>query len=443
MSSVLGQGTATADRPPPVDPGALPAGGNPAPPEKTEKKNECFGTQPGGDGPTVPQPQRDMNLPAAWQFTKGAGQIVAVIDTGVSRNPRLPGLIAGGDYVGTSDGTDDCDVHGTAVAGIIAAAQVPGEGFSGVAPEAQIIGFRQSSSLYQLEGRSKEQKEGDNADGYGNVGTMAAAVRRAVDMNATVINISEVACASNPLSDAALGAAVKYAYDRNVVVVAAAGNNDNERCKAGNPDVDPLHPTADPWTKVATYVSPAWYDDYVLTVGSVSNDGVPSSFTVAGPWVDVAAPGENYTSLDARGSGTAVGKTDDKGGIGAFTGTSFATPLVSGTVALIRAKYPQLTAQQVMDRVKATAHRPPGGWNPILGWGSVDPVAALTAELPTTAAAKEQTFRTEQLPVQAAPPPPDHRARNTALIGVGIIAVLLILGILASFPMRFTARRSD
>ncbi|EUA14717.1 subtilase family protein [Mycobacterium kansasii 732] len=79
----------------------------------------------------------------------GAGQRVAVIDTGVARHRRLLHLVGGGDYVSTGDGTRDCDAHGTVVAGIIAGtADSSADGFSGVAPEATVISIRQSSAKF-------------------------------------------------------------------------------------------------------------------------------------------------------------------------------------------------------------------------------------------------------------------------------------------------------
>ena len=67
-----------------------------------------------------------IDLPRAWDITTGSASItIAVIDTGVSRHPRLPNLVPGGDYVSTGDGMQDCDAHGTMVAGIL----------SGVAPD--------------------------------------------------------------------------------------------------------------------------------------------------------------------------------------------------------------------------------------------------------------------------------------------------------------------
>ncbi|TSE02238.1 type VII secretion-associated serine protease mycosin [Skermania sp. ID1734] len=422
--------------PPPIDASRLPADAAPAPPDPTEQRNTCFHTAVREPEPVVPAAQRWLNLEPAWRFTKGAGQLVAVIDTGVSRSPRLPGLIAGGDYVGTSDGTVDCDVHGTAVAGIIAASEADGDGFAGVAPQARIISLRQSSGLFDVAGRSPGQRDDQIADGYGNVATMASAVRHAADMGATVINISEVACSTAHINDAALGAAVQYAATvRNAVVIAAAGNTD--RCSAANPGPDPLHPNADPWDRITTAVSPARFDDYVLTVGSVDAHGAASKFTVAGPWVDVAAPGENIVSLDARGAGTATGKRDDKGNVAAFSGTSFAAPFVAGTAALVRARFPQLTAREVINRIAATAHKPAEGWNPYVGNGVIDPYAALTAEVaPTTASDSPRTLPSP--PAESA----DRSAQYLALGGSAAVAVLLGLGVLASLPLARASRRS-
>ena len=117
-----------------------------------------------------------------------------------------------------------------------------------------------------------------------------------------MINVSSVACVpvADALDDRALGAALAYAVDiKNVVVVAAAGNVGgpaNARTRT------PI-PPGPSWDTVKVTVSPAWYDDYVLTVGSVGPSGAPSQFSLAGPWVDVAAPGEEIVSLDPDGEG--------------------------------------------------------------------------------------------------------------------------------------------
>ncbi|WP_405167213.1 type VII secretion-associated serine protease mycosin [Nocardia sp. NBC_01499] len=436
------QGVAYADRPPPVDPGALPPGDPARPPTKTEHpaNTPCASTQQGGDGPATPLPQLALNLKRAWDFSRGEGQLVAVIDTGVTRHPRLPDLQAGGDYVADpGDGvSEDCDGHGTVVAGIIGAKPVAGQGFSGVAPEARILSIRQTSRFYETPGRQDKRPE-DPPDGYGDINALASAIRRAADMNASVINISLVLCVpgSTQPADNAVGAAVRYAtLERNSVVVVAAGNTD-KNCKAGNPDViNPLHPNSDPWKNVTTNVTPARFDDYVLTVGSINKDGAPSKFTVPGPWVGIAAPGEDIVSLDARSSGTITGIYDRDQNV-PLEGTSFAAPYVSGIVALVRARFPEMSAVDVIKRVEATAHAPAEGWNPYIGYGAIDPVAALTAETTKPLPPKRPTAPKQvQLAVPAPPTPPDNRARNVALIGSGTVALLLTLGLLASFPIR-------
>ncbi|MEV2218722.1 type VII secretion-associated serine protease mycosin [Nocardia vinacea] len=434
-------GVAQADRPPAVDLGLKPAGDPAAPLEKTERpaNSECAYVTPGGDGPTTPTEQRALDLDRAWTFSKGAGQKVAVIDTGVARHPRLPGLEAGGDFVANvGDGTEDCDGHGTLVAGLIAASHVDGQGFAGVAPEAQIMAIRQTSSRFQAEGRSREKSPEDFPDSYGKLDTLAMAIVRAADRGATVINISEVWCgADSPEADKKIGAAVRYAtLEKDVVVVVAAGNV-TDKCKGTNQVIDPINPTADPWSNVTYNISPARWDDYVLAVGSIDANGAPSKFTIPGPWLGVAAPGENMVSLNARGNGTGTAFTDVRGQMGAVTGTSFATPLVSGVAALVRARFPQLSAQQVIKRIQATAHAPAEGWSPYIGYGAIDPVAALTSEVPAQLPPKKPSQpKSQQLAVPAPPTPPDNRARNVALIGTGAIGGLLILGYLASFPIR-------
>ena len=283
FSVLAGAGGASSAVPSPIDPAMLPEDGPPAPPQPTEQRTLCVPAVAGGDGADIPRSQRDLGFDSVWPITRGAGQRIAVIDTGVSRHPRLPSLDGGGDYVGTSDGTDDCDAHGTVVAGLIAAQQVEGSGFSGAAPDAQIISIRQSSAAFSVAGQREDPAVAENSSGYGNVDTMASAVRHAADMGASVINISEVACkpAGDGISDQRLGAAIEYAtIAKNVVVVAAAGNVGSGGCKNQNPPPDPVDPLADPWKSVVTIASPAWYDDYVLTVGSVDPNGAASSFSL-------------------------------------------------------------------------------------------------------------------------------------------------------------------
>lgn len=129
--------TATAVAPPAIDPAAVPPDGPPTPPEPMKQGGYCprVGTLPDTDYRVQPRYLDMLNLPEAWQFGRGAGVTVAVIDTGVNPHPRLPNLIGGGDYVSDGDGLQDCDAHGTIVASLIAA--MPADGKTPLPPPRQ------------------------------------------------------------------------------------------------------------------------------------------------------------------------------------------------------------------------------------------------------------------------------------------------------------------
>ncbi|WP_054815786.1 type VII secretion-associated serine protease mycosin [Nocardia arizonensis] len=434
---------ALAVAPPKIDDGALGAAqalsGRPAPLEPTEQRQLCAEPVLRGSVPTeVPAAQRVLDLPSAWKFSRGAGQKVAVIDTGVNRHPRLPALEPGGDYVSDSDGTVDCDGHGTLVAGIIAARPSADDAFVGVAPDAEILSIRQLSLAYETKDRRGADKSPDQlrSDGYGSVLTLAAAVVRAVDMGATVINISEVACSSagSATADGSLGAAVKYAYERNVVVVAAAGN-----VESGGPCEN--QNSGSGWGSVGTIATPAWFTPYVLSVASVDPDGTPSALSLHGPWIGAAAIGRNIVSLDSKPGGTGlVDGVQTNEGVQPVDGTSFAAPYVAGLAALVRAKYPELSAGQVIERITRTAHAPGRGRDDAIGAGLVDPLAALTAPLPTEPIAAGAD-RGHPFAAPAPPPAPDPRPRRVAIIGSA--ALLATLGIGAALGFPFRTRRAD
>lgn len=442
-AAVLGAGVllpapgAAAVPQPAIDPGALGVAqalsGRPAPPEPTEQRAVC--AEPlltAGPPNEPPMAQQVLNLPAAWQFSRGAGQKVAVIDTGVNRHPRLPRLQPGGDYVSDSDGTVDCDGHGTLVAGIIGAQPNPGDAFAGVAPDAEILTIRQLSLAYEKKDNNNRDAPGKiSPEGYGSVLTLAAAVVRAVDMGATVINISEVACTQAGLdtADAPLGAAVKYAYDRNVVVVAAAGNLQSDgACRNQN--------SGSGWGSVATVASPAWFSPYVLAVASVDANGQASELSLHGPWVRVAAIGRNIVSLDSKPGGTGlVDGVQTTEGIRSVEGTSFAAPYVAGLAALVRSRFPELTAAQVMDRITRTAHGPGTGRDDRIGHGLIDPLAALTAELPAEpVGVGAAAARPIAAPVY--PPGPDPRQRWIAIAGSVVCLSGLAIGAALAYPFR-------
>ncbi len=422
---------AGAVTPPTVDYSLLPLPRPPAPPGPTVPTGACrfAAAAVHGGGPTQ---LTDVGIPTLRPLSRGSGQTVAVIDTGVARHRLLPRLVAGGDYVATGDGTQDCDGHGTIVAGIIAATPFDDapDAFGGIAPEAGIIAIRQSSNAFR-------RSDGRSGSGVGDVSTLAMAVRTAVDLGATVINISSVACvpAGDGIDDGALGAALAYAVDvKDVVVVAAAGNvGGSGQCAEQNPPPDPAQPGRPNWDAVNVVVSPSWYDDYVLTVGSVGLKGLPSPFTLAGPWVDVAAPGESVVSLSPDGEGlvdSAAGSIDAE----SLSGTSYAAPVVSGIAALIRARAPYLTARQVMRRIEDTAHHPSAGWDPFVGFGVVDPLAALSAD---GEAGGDVRTATPSVPQPVAVQPTDPAVRTVAFGGAAAcLAVATAALTLSAGPLR-------
>ena len=430
---------AAAVTPPVVDMSILPKPAAPAPPQLTEQQGQCAADIDRTLNSAAEDPLTALGLEDVWPLTRGAGQTIAVIDTGVSRHRLLPHLIPGGDYVSTGDGTADCDGHGTLVAGIIGASPETDGGFSGVAPDATIIAIRQSSNKFRA-------ADDTSSIGFGDVDTLAMAVRTAADTGATVINLSTVAClsADDAFDDRALGAALAYAVDvKNAVVVAAAGNvGSGGQCPEQNPTTDPLRPGVPNWSDVNTVVTPGWYDDYVLTVGSVGHDGAPSPFSLAGPWVDVAAVGEGIVSLDADGEGL-VDRLATSGGESPISGTSYAAPVVSGVVALLRSRSPELTARQVMQRIEDTARRPAAGWDPVVGHGTVDVVAAVSA-------GPESAPRSDTDPVQPLAMPtesPEHSAdfamRTAAACVVASISIVAMTASATRLRRRADAVSAD
>lgn len=368
-------------------------------------------------------------VPRLHNFATGRGQAVAVIDSGVNRNVRLPQLFGGGDYIMGQDGLSDCDHHGTLVAGIIAAQPSPADGFVGIAPDAAIISIRQASHAFEVDpSATKNQRE---AAAAASLTTLARAIVHAAALNATVINISETACEQvgkgTDLRELA-GALYYAAVVKDAVVVTAAGNLQGD-CQA-NPGPDPAHPDdSRGWGSVQTMSLPSLFTDFTLSVGGTTLWGYPYPVTMSGPWVGVAAPAVFVVSLDpATMDGQLVNSQPTKKGVEPIAGTSFSSANVSGLAALIRQKYPQLSAHQVIERIKRTAHPASQDVQALVGDGVVDPMAALTAPIDDSIPMVPDNIP----PVQAVPGPPpepaDNLARDVAWLSVGALLAVLFVG---------------
>ena len=302
-------------------------------------------SDPGEINTETPWHQRWLAPQRVWPFSTGARVRVAVIDSGTDSNhSQLAGRVTSGfDALRGAPGGDvDCVSHGTAVASIIAAGRQEGVGFHGLAPDATIIPIRVSE---------RNANEGAGAGGETVTGEVfARAIRRAVDDGADVINMSVTLY----YPDQDVENAVRYAVENDVVLVAAAGNQHQDGAR---PDPVPY---------------PAAYDG-VIGVGAIDQNGARIRQSQIGPYVDIVAPG-----------GAVVAATR-LFGHAAWDGTSFATPMVSATAALIRSAEPNLSAKEVTRRLLATADPARGDASRGYGSGVVNPYRAVTERLTTAA----------------------------------------------------------
>ncbi|MEU2573327.1 type VII secretion-associated serine protease mycosin [Streptomyces anulatus] len=318
----------------------------PALPAAAADSTQC--TFPSKNYPGRPWALQRVLLDEVWKQSTGKGVRVAVIDTGVDvRNKQLKPAVdtgAGRNFLpknlkaedgtkierGKENGTTDTVGHGTKVAGIIAAREMKGTGFTGLAPDATIIPLQQN-----------------DADGHGTTETLADAIRYATEKaGADIINISQdTADAVKP--SPALRQAVDNALAKDIVVVASAGNDG----LGGNVK--------------ETY--PASFDG-VLAVASSDRNNERAAFSQSGDFVGIAAPGVDMVS------------TVPGGGHCADNGTSFSAPYVAGVAALIKAKHPDWTQKQIVAQMQQTAERSVAGHDRLVGWGVVDPVRALTED---------------------------------------------------------------
>ena len=310
----------------------------------------------------------------------------------------------------------------------------PTDGFVGVAPAARILSLRQTSEAFQPVGARTDPNDPNSTQTAGSLRSLARAVVHAANLGAQVINISEAACyrVTRPIDEASLGAAIDYAVNvRGAVVVVAAGNTGQDCTQ--NPPPDPALP-ADPrgWKQVQTIVSPAWYAPLVLTVGGIGPNGQPSTFSMSGPWVGAAAPAETIIALGYDGA--PVNALQGQDGPIPVGGTSFAAAYVSGLAALLRQRFPDLSPAQIINRITATARHPGGGVDNYVGAGVIDPVAALTWDVPP--GPQTVPYRVKEIPAPVHIPPPD-RGPITWVVATGSgLALVLGIGVLARRALR-------
>lgn len=298
----------------------------------------------------------DYRIVDAWKQSTGSGVTVAVIDTGVDgTHPDLVDNVLEG-YDASGEGSPNGwqglgvePMHGTEVASLIAGhghnvsgipkiAGQPGKpaGVIGVAPDAKILPI----SLNMVSNAEKSIDE-----------QIPAAVRYAVDHGAQVINLS---IGSNKTTwPKSWDDAFAYAEEKGVVVVASAGNRGSGITQVGAPATIPG----------------------VLTVGGVdrqreaskgsSTQGISIGVTAPSNDMIAAAPGNKYMI---------------------WSGSSASAPLVSGLAALIKSKYPNLSAAQIIQRITESADDTgAAGRDPVYGFGIINPLMALDSSTPQDA----------------------------------------------------------
>ncbi|WP_433460037.1 type VII secretion-associated serine protease mycosin [Micromonospora sp. CA-248212] len=348
----------------------------------------------------TPWPQQRYDPARLAPLTTGAGVTVAVVDSGVDRaHPQLAGrVLPGADLLEPGgDGGQDCAGHGTGVASIIAAAPRPDVAFHGLAPAARILPVRVSEQQV-VQGRESGRTV--------SAGEFARAIRWAVDHDADVVNLSVVLYADDPQ----VRSAVRYAVERDVVLVAAVGN---------------LHDNGDPRPFPAAY-------DGVLGVGAIGADGARATFSQIGAYVDLVAPGsEVLVAAPAQGHQR-------------VEGTSYAAPFVAATAALLRAYRPELTATEVVERIVATADPAPGpGHGGGYGAGVLNPYRAVTETGGRPGGPRSAAALADDRADQAALARQARRAtaRDRALVAGAVIGVTAVAVVVLALVLPRGARR--
>lgn len=282
-----------------------------------------------------------MQAPAMWKVSTGKGITVALLDTGVIPSvPELTGkVLKGKNFVEPERGAHkDKDGHGTAMAMLIAGNGVNDQGVKGLAPDARILPLT-------VFGSSKES-------GTNSIPALVEAIRYAADSEAQIINMS-LAFEYYMIDDKErnqIQQAVDYAIERGKLLLAGTGNR-------GDKENDPAYPSASLG---------------VAGIGAIDKTITVTKFSVWGPQVALAAPGEDIP----------IRCVDGKAGYCSSWGTSQATAIASASAALIWSKHPDWTGNQVLRVLMNTAGKPTDGVIPsrYIGYGTVRPRMAVLGD---------------------------------------------------------------
>ena len=261
--------------------------------------------------------------PDAWSNALGSGIVVGVLDSGIdASHPDLSGQLVGGRNVIDQNGNvSDITGHGTAVAGVIVAKGNNGQGIASVAWNAKVLPIRITNS----------------SSGTSTLAYMAAGITYAADQGAKIANLSYQIGAGNYST---LNTAAQYMRNRGGVVVVAAGNTSGLREGNDNPNL-------------------------IAVSGTTSSDGLWSGSSY-GNFVDVAAPGSSITT------------THNGGSYAAWTGTSFASPMTAGVLALMWSANPGLSPQEAENILESAADDLGNqGWDNRYGHGRINAAQAV------------------------------------------------------------------
>lgn len=326
LGALLLTGAAPAPSPAPT-PGGTPAPASTAEPTPRERQYWL----------------EDYGITTAWERTRGDGVVVAIVDTGIAAGPpEFEGAVVGGTDVsgaGSPDGRTPVDVinrhHGSRVASLVGARGNTPDAMIGVAPEADLLSV---SLAFGASARVPFSEQ------------VAKAIHWSVDHGADIINLSLTT--NSPSWDESWDEAFLYAMENDVVIVVAAGNRGAGTSSVGAPATIPG----------------------VLTVAGVDPSGQASvEASTQGITIGVSAPSENLLGVSADGE------------VVEWDGTSGAAPIVAGVAALVRSAHPELSANDVINRIVQTARKPPGVDrvpDPFYGYGLVDAAAAVNADVP-------------------------------------------------------------